>query len=103
MLKNNIVHISTSKLIGATILPNSILLITGIVIWKLWRNKHSQLQTTTDELKNEIEYLKEQMNEIQTEKHKYLPQTSSSGQTDATQIGLFEFLIEDNIQLRKDA
>lgn len=102
MLENNIVHISTSKLIGATILPNSILLISGIVIWRLWRNKHSQLQTTTDELKDDIKHLKEQIDKIQTEKHKHLPQTSSSKQTDTTQIGLFEFLIEENIQLRKD-
>lgn len=102
MLENNIVHISTSKLIGATILPNSILLISGIVIWRLWRNKYSQLQTTTDELRDDIKHLKEQMDKIQTEKHKHLPHTSSSEQADTTQIGLFEFLIEDNIQLRKD-
>lgn len=101
MLENSLIQMSTSKLVAAAILPNSILLITGIVIWRFWRKQQTKLQTTTDELKNEIKHLKKQMDNIQVEKHKDPPLKPSNKQTDSAQIGLFEFLIEDNIQLRK--
>ena len=106
MLENSVIQITTGKLIGATVLPNSVLLIAGIVVWRFWRDKQTQLQTKTDELRDEIKYMKEQTTDKQTENHGSLsntPSTSLNEPTDSTQIGLFEFLIEDNIQLRKHA
>lgn len=97
---------TTGKLIGATVLPNSVLLIAGIVVWRFLRNKQTKLQAKTDELHNEIKHIKEQMADKQTEKQRSLsntPPSSLSEKANPTQIGLFEFLIEDNIQLRKHA
>jgi len=103
MLQNSVIQMSTAKLVGATVLPNSILLISGIIIWRFWRNKQSQLQGQTDELTDAVKIMKEQMTDIQSAKSKSPSnKAASSGEgTNPDDTGLFEFLIEDNIQLRK--
>jgi len=107
MLENSVVQITTGKLVGAIVIPNSILLISGIILWRFWRNKQTQLQAETDELNNEVKHIREQMADIQTANENQLNEVPTSSfsdeQTDFDQIGLFEFLIEDNIQLRKHA
>ncbi len=107
MLENSVVQITTGKLVGAIVIPNSILLISGIILWRFWRNKQTQLQAETDELNNEVKHIREQMTDIQTANESQLNKVPTSSfsdeQTDCDQIGLFEFLIEDNIQLRKHA
>ena len=100
MLQNSVIQMSTAKLVGATVLPNSILLISGIIIWRFWRNKQTQLQAETDGLTDEVKLIKEQMTDIQTAKNKSPSPTSGEG-INPDDTGLFEFLIEDNIQLRK--
>jgi len=126
MLQNSVVQISTGKLLGATLLPSSILLVSGIIIWQFWRNKQSHLQTETDVLNDELQQIKKEMADLQTANKKteadesaqtvnrssaVLQQTSAQ-KTSAQQtspksakspekMGLFEYLIEDNIQLRQ--
>jgi len=107
MLQNSVIQISTAKLVGATVLPNSILLISGIIIWRFWRNKQAQLQAETDELTGEVKLIKEKMTDIQSAKNKSPSNKASSStsnqSTNPDDTGLFEFLIEDNIQLRNQA
>lgn len=115
MLENNVIQISTAKLLGASLLPSSILLISGFIIWQIWRNKQSRLQTETDVLNDELRQIKKQMADLQTANNKaesdesmQIVNTSSAAQQTSREsgkspgeMGLFEFLIEDNIQLRK--
>jgi type II secretory pathway component PulM len=109
MLENSVIQITTGKLVAATLVPNSILLITGIVIWRFWRNKQTQLQSKADELSDEVKQIKEQMTDMQIAQSQSPSNTvspSSSKETENTsseKSGLFKFLIEDNIQLRKQA
>lgn len=109
MLQNNVIQITTAKLVGATLLPSSVLLISGVIIWRVWRNKQNSLQAETNLLNDELRQMKEQMADIQ----KTTAQTSPSPATppspkqsknpgkSSTSIGLFEFLIEDNVQMRQ--
>ncbi len=115
MLGNNVIQISTGKLLGASLLPSSILLVSGIIIWRIWRNKQSRLQTETDVLNDELSQIKKQMADLQTANNKTEPDESMQtvNTSSATQhtsqksgkspgkMGLFEYLIEDNIQLRQ--
>ena len=116
MFENSIIQMTTGKLVAATVLPNSILLISGIIIWRYWRHQQVQLQAETEELNDEVRLIKEQLVEIQLSKNKVSdnnknqPVVASSSSrhkgtskegTDQKNIGLFEFLIEDNIQLRQ--
>lgn len=118
MLENNVVQISTGKLLGASLLPSSILLVSGIIIWQIWRNKQSHLQTETDMLHDELRQIKKQIADLKTANNKAesdksrqttnissatARQTSQSQKSDLSSVktGLFEFLIEDNIQLRQ--
>jgi len=103
MLQNSVIQMSTAKLVGATVLPNSILLISGIIVWRFWRNKQTRLQAETDELTDAVKTMKKQMTDIQTAKTKSpSSKAASSGEgANPDDTGLFEFLIEDNIQLRK--
>jgi len=106
MLKNSVIQITTGKLVGVTLLPNTILLISGIIIWHFWRNKQAELQAKTNGLKSEVKQIKAQIAEINAVKNnspsKYVPPSPSSlTMMPPNKQGLFEFLIEDNIQLRK--
>ena len=118
MLENSVVQISTGKLLGASLLPSSILLVSGIIIWRIWHNKQSRLQTETDVLNDELRQIKTQMADLQTANNKTESDESmqtvntSSAATEQTsqksgkspgKTGLFEYLIEDNIQLRQSA
>ncbi len=64
MLENSVVQISTVKLLGVSLLPSSILLISGIIIWRIWSNKQSRLQTETDVLNDELRQIKKQMADL---------------------------------------
>jgi len=65
MFENTAIKITTSKLASssASLLPGSLILISGIVVWRLWY-KQAQLQTKTSEFSDELESLKKQMTEI---------------------------------------
>ena len=110
MLQNSVVQIATGKLLGATLLPSSVLLLSGIVIWRAWRNKQNHLQAETNELNDELRRMKEQMADLQQAN----TQATSAEDTPApsqpqqkkpekhsANVGLFEFLIEDNIRMRQ--
>ena len=116
MLENSVVQISTGKLLGASLLPSSILLVSGIIIWRIWHNKHSRLQTKTDVLNDELRQIKKQMADLQPAYNKtesdepmqtvntssaVAQQTSQKSGKSPGEMGLFEYLIEENIQLRQ--
>ncbi len=117
MLENNVLGISAGKLLSASsLLPSSILLISGIIIWRIWHNKQSRLQTETDVLNDELKQIKKQMadlqmanNKVESEQPIQTVKTSSVAQhtrqkratISSEKTGLFEYLIEDNIQLRE--
>jgi len=115
MLENSVVQISTGKLLGASLLPSSILLLSGIIIWQIWRNKQSRLQAKTDELNDELRQIKKQMADLQTANNKAesdesmqtvntsasAQQTSQKSGKSPEEMGLFEYLIVDNILLRQ--
>ena len=65
MFENTAIKITTSKLAStsASLLPGSLILISGIVVWRLWY-KQAQLQTKTSELNDELKHLNKQMAEI---------------------------------------
>lgn len=65
MFENTAIKMTTSKLAStsASLLPGSLILISGIVVWRLWR-KQEQLQTKTSQLSNELKYLKKQLAEV---------------------------------------
>lgn len=62
-LAKKAVNIVTSKLPNAALLPGSLILISGLVVWKLW-SKQAQLQTETSELSDELQDVKKQVAEI---------------------------------------
>ncbi len=114
MLENSVVQISTGKLLGVSLLPSSILLVSGIIIWRVWRNKQLCVQTETDLLHDELRQMKKQMADLQTANSKTesaesmqtvntfaAQQTSPESGKSPGEMGLFEYLIEDNIQLRQ--
>ncbi len=117
MLGNNVIQISTGKLLGASLLPSSILLVSGIIFWRIWHNKQSRLQTETDVLNDELNQVKKQMADLQTANNKAesdgsmqavntpsaAQHTSQKSAKSPEKMGLFEYLIEDNIQLRKSS
>ena len=109
MLQNNVIQITTAKLVGATLLPSSVLLISGVIIWRVWRNKQNSLQAETNLLNDELRQMKEQMADIQKTTAQTSPssvappspkQSKNPGKS-SSDIGLFEFLIEDNVQMRQ--
>jgi len=101
-------------------MPNYILLISGIIIWRIWSNKQSRLQTEIDVLNDELRQIKKQMADLQTANNKaesdesmQTVNTSASAQQTSQksgkspedkspeEMGLFEYLIVDNILLRQ--
>lgn len=76
MLKNTAIKIASSKLASTSILPGSLILIGGIVVWDFWR-KQAQLQTKTNELSDELEDVQEQIAEIKAESESAAPLSSS--------------------------
>lgn len=118
MLGNNIVQISTAKLLGTSLLPSSILLVSGIIIWRIWSGKQSRLQTETDVLRDKLQHMQKQITELQEANNKaksndsmqtvktsssVAQKTSQKSGKNPAEIGLFEYLIEDNIQLRQSS
>ncbi len=63
MLKNTAIKIATSKLANAPLLPGSLILIGGLVVWRLW-SKQLQLQAETSVLSDELQDVKKQVAEI---------------------------------------
>ena len=116
MFQNSVVQITTGKLVGATLLPSSVLLVSGIIFWRVWRKKQKKLQAETNGLTDELRLMKEQMADLQ--KANTPPSTASADPPFSSQpqkqqkssinpekssadMGLFEYLIEDNIQIRQ--
>ncbi|RUM43404.1 MAG: hypothetical protein DSY80_05700 [Desulfocapsa sp.] len=66
MFENTAFKITTGKLAatplipGSVFFPGSLLVIGGIVIWKLWRQQE-QLQAQTSELSNELKAIKKKI------------------------------------------
>jgi outer membrane murein-binding lipoprotein Lpp len=119
MLENSVIQITTGKLVAVSLLPSSVLLVGGIIIWRVWHSKQTRLQSQTDELNDELSQIKQQMSELQTAKTNadsdeslfaQFPkqpqppqQEKPEGKKGAAKMGLFEYLIEDNVQLREQA
>lgn len=111
MLENSAIKLASVKFAGISLLPGSLLLVSGIIIWRLWRNQ-TQLKSETCELSDELKQLKKQVSENQAAFEESIQTNipaSSSSKTSPTKnvnpekMGLFEYLINDNIQLRKQA
>ena len=76
MFKNSAIQVATSKLASTSLLPSSLILIGGVVVWRLWR-KQTQLSNETNELSNELEDIKDQLAEIKTDGESADPLSSS--------------------------
>ncbi len=65
MFENTAFKITTSKLAStsSSLLPGSLILLGGFVVWRLWYNQ-AQLQTKTSDLSDELKRLKKQIREI---------------------------------------
>ena len=68
MIKNHLLKLSTTKiasapLIPSSLLPGSLFLIGGLVVWRLWY-KQAQLQAQTAELNDELKGMKKQVAKI---------------------------------------
>jgi len=63
MLEKTVIKIVTGKLANAPILPGSLILIGGLVVWRLW-SKQLQLQAETGVLSDELQDVKKQISEI---------------------------------------
>lgn len=63
MFKNTAIKIGTTKLASVSLLSSSLVLVSGIVVWRLWK-KQTQLQTKTGELSDELKHVKKQVAEI---------------------------------------
>lgn len=63
MLKNSAIQLVTNKLASTSLLPGSLVIIGGIVVWQLWR-KQAQLSTETSGLSDELKDVKRQLAEI---------------------------------------
>jgi len=108
MFENTAIQIATTKLASASLLPGSLFLMGGIVAWQLWR-KQVKLQAETNELSEEFKAFKKQVtanhkkdNEADVSSPSPNKSTTSTNETtSAEKLGLFEFLINDNIQIRK--
>lgn len=65
MLDNTAVKIAASKLTNTSLLPGSLILLGGIVVWQLW-SRQTQLQTETSKLNMQLKNVKRQVEEIKT-------------------------------------
>ena len=63
MLENTAIKIVTGKLVNAPLLPGSLILVGGLVAWRLW-SKQMQLQAETSALSDELQDVKKQVAEI---------------------------------------
>ncbi len=67
MLKNSAIKITANKLANTSLLSGSLILIGGIVVWRLW-NKQEQLETETSKLSMQLKNVKRQVAEIKETK-----------------------------------
>jgi hypothetical protein len=110
MLENAAIPLTTAKYAAASFIPSTLIIIGGIVFWCIWRKKQARYQAETDEIKDDIRDVKKQLNELQMVNSKDQPDSSTSQQkkghkAPGTQdkTGLFEHLINENIQLREQS
>lgn len=73
----NAIKITTSKLVSTSLLSGSLILIGGIVVWRLWR-KQTQLQTQTTKMLDELTGVKKQMAELKVDRESEEAPLSSS-------------------------
>ncbi len=112
MIKNTALHLLTGKLITTSLLPGSLFMVSGVLIWSIWQ-KQKHLQNDTAELRSEVKKIKEQMDKldasIETNQKQKAPDSSllqedhSIKESDEKKMGLFEYLINDNVKLRQQA
>ena len=69
MLKNSAIQAATGKLASASLLSGSLVLVGGVVAWRLWQQQ-KQLQTKTSGLSNELKDVKKQLAEIKIKANK---------------------------------
>ncbi len=108
MFEKTAIQIATTKLTAASLLPASFFLMGGIVVWQLWR-KQAKLQAETSKLSKEFESFKKQVADSQKTDGKSDASFSSTDKNTTPakdtispeKQGLFEYLINDNIQIRK--
>ena len=65
MIENTAFKMTSSKLAStsASLLPGTLILLSGVIVWRLW-HRQTQLQTTTSEINNELKRLQLQIAEI---------------------------------------
>lgn len=63
MVRNTAIQLAAGKLTSASLVPGSLFLLGGIVVWQLWR-KQVQLQDQSNDLSTEIEDVKKQLARI---------------------------------------
>lgn len=68
MFKNHVFKLTTAKVVSAPLIPSSLLpgtlfLIGGLVIWRLW-HKQAKLQVQTSDLSDELKGMKKQITKI---------------------------------------
>ncbi len=80
MFENSAIKIATSKAISssAPFIPGSMILLSGYVVWKLWK-KQTQMQEATSELSKELKIVRKQVAGIKVsiEKEKETKKTGS--------------------------
>lgn len=76
MLKNSLIQIVSRKAVGTSLLSGSLVLVGGVVVWRLWR-KQAQLSSQANELSEELEDIKDQLAEIETNSEPEDPFSSS--------------------------
>jgi len=117
-MTNNILTLSSSKLMSAYLVPSIALLIGGFIAWKLWQQRQQirHNQQTQNDLLERLDQLETQENEVSTaQKNTVVNNASSTKQKQPAaspfqqssqsgnnpKHGLFEQLIRDNIALRE--
>ena len=76
MLKNTAIQLAKSKLASVSLLSGSMFLVGGIVVWRLW-HKQTQLQTQTNEMRDELMGVKRKMAELKVDSKSEAPLSSS--------------------------
>jgi hypothetical protein len=71
MFENSAIKVATTKLVSASApyVPGSLILLSGVVVWHLWR-KQGVLQTRTNKLSAELGNVKKQVADIKVANNK---------------------------------
>ncbi len=77
MVKNSAIKLAANKLANSSLLPGSLILIGGLVAWKLWA-RQDELQIETRKLAMQLKNVKRQIAEIMDDQQKKTDESASS-------------------------